>query len=362
MPDQPPIPEIIVPGRRPEPLPPDFYAPNIPAGPGFSRYGGYSGQNIRYWQSFVPPVLATPIEEIVVTASRSSQIPAATSSAGWGSLRLLGWIGAAIGGIAWLDHYARQVQREEDETRDKIRRDREIAQMAEQMSSQVTVVGFAPPEKSPYVLPPLPLPLIEPGADPFRMIPIMPPMPQKEFAPAPVPGVEIAPVESPQVPRPYRPARRPGLLPELLPLRTPGPMFVPRIVPSTTPGTSPAPSISPSTAPSPAPAGSPLTWISPQLSPAPSTSSSPQVSSFGMSSPSTIGRTTTQTQRLTQTEPMELSLPDLQAGTTNCPPCEKDPPEPRQECWKKLVKEHMYPEFDESYDWVRIDCLTGREL
>jgi len=45
-----------------------------------------------------------------------------------------------------------------------------------------------------------------------------------------------------------------------------------------------------------------------------------------------------------------------------CKPCKKKKDEPREKCYKKLVKEAVYPKDDTAYNWTEIDCITGREL
>jgi hypothetical protein len=62
--------------------------------------------------------------------------------------------------------------------------------------------------------------------------------------------------------------------------------------------------------------------------------------------------------------PFALPQPSTRVPTQadRCPPCQEELPEPRDACFKKLVKEGITPDLDESFNWVEIDCFTGREL
>ncbi|MCP5092857.1 MAG: hypothetical protein GY949_18240 [Gammaproteobacteria bacterium] len=45
-----------------------------------------------------------------------------------------------------------------------------------------------------------------------------------------------------------------------------------------------------------------------------------------------------------------------------CPPCEEEELEPRTECFKKLVIEKTLPDQDETFNWIEVDCFTGKEI
>ena len=149
----------------------------------------------------------------------------------------------------------------------------------------------------------------------------------------------------------------PEALPEVMPEIAPAP---PLTVPAPRPAIAPPlvfPFVSPEIRPGLAPQiqTSPLT--SPQASPLPSTQ--PGVSAQPVPATRPITRTTTQARM----QPLAQMQPAL-GGSGVCPPCrdEKETKEPRTECYKKLVKESFLPELDETYNWVEIDCFTGREL
>ena len=321
---------------------------------------GYGGDQLPPGAviAFVAPPLATPIDEIVVTAKAASDLPKSPAVQTFQTARAargLGWLGAIAGGIYALDWYAKRVQREEDEARAKYLRDAELQRLAEQMSVDVTVTARRPAE-SVYTLPPLPQ-FQKPDPDFEVLRPII--ITEPAAAPATLPEVEIAPITAPAI-QPSIPAvaPRPGVLPELLPYVSPVEMPLPGTVPEISPTTQPARRVRPSTEP----------LVSPQPSTAPSPSTSPQVQPFTSTQPATQRRTSTrqQTRRLTRRQrevlPLAEAMGNLQNASRYCKPCDEEKDKPRTQCWKKLVKEHMYPELDEEYEWVRIDCLTGREL
>lgn len=59
--------------------------------------------------------------------------------------------------------------------------------------------------------------------------------------------------------------------------------------------------------------------------------------------------------------PLTVSSP-VRSGT--CAPCpsRKRKNDKRKRCYRKLVKEGLYPSRDKSYKWAEIDCLTGKEI
>lgn len=169
--------------------------------------------------------------------------------------------------------------------------------------------------------------------------------------------------------------RRFGLPPEALPSPAPTkpapigdpalpaptlPQPAPAPKPVTRPGTAPRPK----TAPAPAPLPSPVRRAAPFRVPffvglpfpAPLAQPQPRPIPDIRTPPETIPTD------LTAFDPRTVPFGPIQTRPSNCPPCEAEEDKPRTECWKKLVKEGLLPSQDESFNWVRIDCITGREL
>ena len=56
-------------------------------------------------------------------------------------------------------------------------------------------------------------------------------------------------------------------------------------------------------------------------------------------------------------------VPQPDPARRRCEPCpEKDPPEPRDACFKGLYREGPTTDDVEFTEWVEIDCFTGKEL
>lgn len=162
------------------------------------------------------------------------------------------------------------------------------------------------------------------------------------------PGIPviIAPIELPEIRiEPEIPAPAPLPQPETLPETPTAPSQQPKPAPTKKPAPSPAPAPfrfpwpfpSPFSSPSPLRFRQPLTYFDPRTVPSPPEQPSPQA----------------------QAQPHAFGIP---TQTSQCPPCEDDPDSPRDECFKVLVKESLFPSDDERFDWVEIDCLTGKEL
>lgn len=328
--------EIVVVGRRtkiePGPLP--YYVT-----PGGSTRTRSEREGLS--RAFLAPAATPALEEIIVTASRKGTVRIAAGRAA----AAFGWMFGALIGVYELDRYRQQIEREADEKSKReaeLQRQRRLAN--EQPLPEIVVtapralqVQAAP---SPYYVPQV-QPLITPDVDPGVMVPFLPqPMPQPEVLPS-VPEVEIAPVPAPVIPR-VQPATapRPGVLPQFLPYATPYPMPIPGVMPR--PATTPQPSrrVQPQPRPMTQPAARPGSQVNPAI----------------------------RTGTLTRTQSGTLSLPQIsEEGITQqseCPPCAKDEEreKPRSQCWRKLVKEGLYPSMDTEYQWVEIDCFTQREL
>lgn len=323
--------EIIVRGRKPQQSRGGLPGPVGPS-PGRKGPGGVSPL-----LGFVAPAVAPAIEEIIVTAPRPTAPPPASAVPAY----LRGLSGAAlIGGVLGLT--ARAIL---DELGQQLL-DKEFAElMAERQKAIDTPVIVTQPAPIPEIVVTAkrPFPQVAPqpiffpdrfdSPDPFIMQPIIPrEMPAR-------PDVEVAPgIATPTAPEiaPTLPAVAPAVAPAVVPR----------------PAVSPATRVAPLTIP--LPFAQPAIRTSPKTTPRTLTSSQPRVA--------TSNRLRSQTRSLARAQAFAQAQEGQKAG--RCPPCKKDEKrdEPRTECFKKLVKEALLPEFDESYNWVEIDCLTGREL
>lgn len=205
----------------------------------------------------------------------------------------------------------------------------------------------------------------EPRVEPVRRAPqpvFTPARPQRVDLPDIIaePLPDLTPPEvKPSVPTPA-PIELPPIPAPTLPRQTP----LPAPAPATRPGTRPTPAPGPLPGIGvPLPIGLPLPRILPFTLP----SVRPRVRPFVR--PTVQPRLPVLPSPLT---PFETGvLPSVQPAPTTagqCPPCPRcrrpreEPEEPREECFKKLVKEGLFPSLDEAFQWVEIDCLTGREL
>lgn len=176
--------------------------------------------------------------------------------------------------------------------------------------------------------------------DPFEMQTIQP----RFLEPAPAPAT-IA-IEIPELPdfRTLVPA------PVSIPVRSPA--TVPLIAPQVRPGLLPA--TMPQTVPSVQP------FVQPAVQPGLQPAVQPSIGTQPLTRVQT--RVLPSTRAGTRVQPRAGLGANL--GTQNCPPCtkKKERKKPRTECYKKLVKEGVTEDLDQSYNWVKIDCLSGREL
>ena len=291
--------------------------------------------------AFVAPPAIQAVEEIVVTAKRGPTAPRRMKLPArlkFGTLRLLGLLGLGVSAAAMLEGERKRRQAEEDalaraetEARRQMKLAQETLRTLPQAQPIPEIVVRAKRSLLPQVLPWPIWP--DPDADP-AFSPTVEPRFLPEPAPAPEPQIEIQPVAPPTIPQPTRqPATRPRIRPGTMPLTRPGasplvqPMPFPQPIPSPSPAAQPVPFTQPGARPRARAAPRPLTRSEPQPLP------------FA--------------------DPSQVRRPD-------CPPCpkpsEEEKDEFRTQCYKKLVKEAFHSEFDESFNWVEIDCYTGREL
>ena len=337
------LPNIVVVARRIFNQPPPPPAFDI-APPGEPGAGDIRGGEDRILDdgilAFLAPAIPEVIEEIIVTAPRPGAAPATTPGFG-GLLSRMGLAGV-VGGVLGLT--AREII---DELGEQLL-EREFAElMAEGRADPGDTPLELMPEAQPipeiivtakrlevigqYYLPPLPqfFPR-EADVDPWIMQPITP-----RTQPQTQPQIDVEVL--PDIAFPTLPEVAPTT-PALLPIFSPGTIVQPQTRPRVDPRTQPEPQTRPRTRPKPQ--TDPLTSFQPAVGTSVGTATSP----------------------LAGILPRTLAMPE--AAQTECPPC-KDKQErekPRKECWRKMVKEAVFPSWDEEYQWVQIDCLTGREL
>lgn len=327
------IDEIIVTAPRvPNVLPSDFYASlQIPAPP-------VRDPDVN--RAFIPPVLPVPIEEIVVTAKPPPvRPPPVSGSVGvWGGIAiLLGLTAAELMrqlseqklDAAYWDWWLLAPRRPPVEI--------PVKPVVGPGDSEVTVkVAPPPPQRAPQPV------FFDPDLDPWEMVPVYP-VTYTPPAPAPTPT-------APAVPQPQ-------------PLEIPQPLATPRNTPYVNP--LPLPIGSPFLDPLPQPYAkpTPTPQARPQVRPLVSPTPQPTVGPGPTPFPLTVGQPGTLP--LPQEYPLPLTQPQP-TPASQCPPCprasKRERKEPREACYRKLVKEGRYEDLDQVYEWAEIDCDTGKEL
>jgi hypothetical protein len=291
-----------------------------------------------------PAALPQVIEEIIVTAPK--QAPPPVSSAP-GLLSRLGLAGI-VGGVLGLT--AREILEDLGEQRLE-------DSYAQLMAPDAFVPGDTPVQPAPQ---PAPIPEIIVTAPRVQTVSRYVRAPQPQFFPR---EFEFDPwVMQPVTPRAL-PQTAPDVvvapdfpnptLPEVAPAP---PAAVPQTVPATI--TNPFVQVSPEIDASPAARPLPLPLPLPTPDTFPGTGTDPLTTV----QPTVGTSSTVQTQLGTSFFPFAEVQPEVEAS--ECAPC-KDKQErekPRTECWRKMVKEAIFPSWDEEYQWVKIDCLTGREI
>lgn len=340
MPDAVPIPEIIVigdpigPGVSPRSLPGRSIGfTDLPFGFIREEPGEFPGR-----LGFLPPALPQVIEEVVVTAPRSAPPPTPVPRLPLGMASIFAVAGGFIAS-KFLEEISQQaLEREFEELMAPdafVPGDTPVIPMQPEVIPEVVVTARRPPLRV------APMPQFFPrfsDPDPWVLQPIIPrelPRPQVDVEVIP----DVAPA-APEIPSPQR-----FTVPLPLPTVVPMPQTTPEIVPGAQPRIRPA---------------TPLPSPGPEISPIPGTRADPQIQPGTSLGPLTQLRTETLT--FPETRPLPGTLP--QQGL--CPPCPKTKEEeqetPRSQCFKKLVKEGLFPSMDQSYEWAEIDCFTGREL
>lgn len=355
------VPEIIVRGTRLiQPEPTFARPPAVPPGSTPSAGEGDVGPRFRDPpdMGFVPPPVPPQlIPEIVVRGTTPARPPVGIGTAP--NVPLLGLF-AVIGGTLVANILRDVSQRRLDEAGELALRPVPAGpdsplQTLPTFDSVITVTARRPslfqtvfPQGLTFA--PQPQPLITPDFDPSILVPILP---RVQPLPAALPTVDIPRPTSPQPTRtPANVPTRffPATIPTIRPTRT-TPFISPQRSPATTPQVSPRPA----TQPSPG--------LLPGVSPAVSPAVGPQIAT----NPLTQSRTglLQSLRRRLQRQPFAQATPLAAGGQCPpCPPCRKDEKaeEARSQCYKKLVKEGLFPSMDRSFEWVEIDCLTGREL
>jgi hypothetical protein len=353
------IEEIVVVGKRPgSGRSRDFSGPSdviITQAEG----GGSGPSRVRdtVGAFLAPAAVPQVIEEIIVTAPKPTA--PATVPAGPGLMSRLG-IAGIVGTVLGLTT---------KEILDEISEQRLEEAYSELMAPDAFVPADTPVEPMPQ---PEPIPEIIVTAPRLRTISryIRLPMPQffpREFefdpwvmqpiVPRTMPETRPDVIVAPDFPNPVIPEVAPTLpavAPTTFPAQvtTPETEIFPNVRPDLAPSTLPQPDVQPLPLPQPQPQPTPDT--SPDTSTNPLTGVQPSVGTFAQ-----VG-----TGLGTSFFPFAVVQPEAQAKAQRCPPCKdkKKREKPRKECWKKMVKEGLYSSWDEEYQWVPIDCITGREI
>ena len=286
-------------------------------------------------RTFVPPIVPQVIEEIVATAPRVARFPFGAVGGG-----------LAAGAFSIAAIFDRLSQQRLDEagriaTRETFARpDTPVATIEPEVLPEVIVTARRISTR-PAVRPQL-FRFLSPDDDPFVMQPVEP-----RFIPT-VP--EVSPEFSVEIPTLPRAPTRLIPFPVEIPLRRPGTRVDTRARPVTRPQTRPATDPQPFVDPLADPQPLPQPRVDPQTDPL--TVVGPRVVGF----PRPTG------------SPFPFVLPFAQpreVRSPTCPPCpktKKKKKKKRSECFKKLVKEGLTEDLDTEFNWVRIDCATGREL
>jgi len=333
------LPDIIVTGRRiPSGIPPFFDFPSSRGG-STTRGGGTS-------TAFVPPILPTIIEEIIVTAPRP--VPVSPLAPSLLTRFNLASFLAVLGGTLFAEILRDISQADLDES---LRRFKAVGKRPKSDTPVLTiqpevldVVTVTARRLQPRTLFPSQLLVRAPQVIfteqiDFREMVVMTPFFLPETAPA-----------APTVPGPVRVPLPLGIpLPVTLPLGLPLPFALPAAQPLGDPVSQPL--ADPVALPFAQPLADPL--ADPLAQPFAQPVVGPKVFTPVLTAPQPVG------------VPSPLAQPTFDIAGQVCPPCTKvdeQPEEPRLECFKKLVKESIFPQFDESFNWTEIDCFTGQEL
>lgn len=344
-----PIPNITVTGQRL-----GMFGPigGVDFGSNFQQQGSrFPSIDLRNL-GFLSPALPQVVEEIVVTAARPAST-VARAAAGTGatgsSLFLIGALGVGWALKKSIDDLVDQHFNEEH--RERLAKEKSEAEQAKRRAEIYKVEVLAPPATpgleeitKPVPLRRAPQPVLpNPDADPFIMIPISPAVPDFPT----VPDVVVVPdVVTPSISPTETPTELPLRLP--LPIRLPQPDAVPR------------PAVRPLV--TPLPYGDPAPYLQPFEQP--KADPAPQTRPF-VSDPFASPLTTIDPRSVALPQPFRQPQPDFDDAQANCPPCKKckeDDDEPRDECFKQLVKQGRFAVDDTTYNWVAIDCDTGKEL
>ena len=344
--------EIVVEGRRVAPGPPSRAYFNTRGG------GGGGGGPYRDWfpGAFVapslppalvpptvtpPPVAPTPIPEITVTGKAPVRPPFGAFGTAVPRAFSLGYIGALVGGYLARAIFEERGQAMLDAEYEKL--------MAKGDRVQTDSPVFSTPEAIPEIV-------VTAKRAPAINRYLMPPLPQ--FYPDFATPYELSPAVSPRVPMPDVAPQTdvsPLSIPLPQPLSVPSPAPFTTMQPTTSPWLSPQPFAQPQAQPRTDPRTQPQTRPQTRPGTRPGTRTTPRTGTNPL--------TRLQPRGLPYPQPMPMPQPKAEQG--RCPPCKKKTQErkkPRTACWKKLVKEGPYEEDDESYNWVRINCMTKQEL
>ena len=321
---------------------------------------GSGGQSFNLPQlAFLSPGVPGSIEEIIAVGQRIAPTAARLGAGGsaplatgmfW-ALGLLG-VGYFIKKIVdtGIDQHFDEIYREQEAASEmsearRIRRDLDAELFVNSplgLPAEITEIFEPEPVISPQVLPLPTLP--DPDYDPFFM-----PQTAPRFLPAqPRPDVRTSPLV---VPSPFSiPVPSPLSIPQRRTIGIPAPLPMPTALP--------LPFASPRTLPLPLGLPQPFSFPDPKSAPRTAPFSSPFADPLTSIEPRSVD--SPQDQLFEQ----PFAQPDFDTAKAECPPCTKDKKrkKDRTECWKKLVKEGRNEAQDKSFNWIKIDCDSGREL
>ena len=231
----------------------------------------------------------------------------------------------------------RQERELEELRRQRARRQREQREAIPEPLRRAPTPVFPPARPQRVDLPDVVAPQPLPAPEPTRLPPVSVPQP--------------SPLPAPTIPRPSIPSPAPATVPTTVPGTAPAPS------PATLPAPRPRPAVSPPLpGPLPGVIPFPLPLPSPRVAPRPGLR--PRIRDLV---PEIVRDPLTTVEAV----PVPSVSPFPQPAAVRpreCPPCERDLDELRDACFKKLVKEGLTPRLDQEFEWVEIDCITGREL
>lgn len=302
-------------------------------------------------QAFVAPVLPQVLTDIIAAVPEVIPEVIATAPRPVAGAGLAGGLltGAALFAAEIFRELSQQRLEESYQAFSNVQPrqpDSPVATIQPEVIPEIVVTAQRPTLFAPWQWP-LGFSFLSPDADPFEMQPIYP-----RFFPDDPIFPELAPQIDVEIPQP-RPAT-------VQPFAIPDPQIFPQLQPEIgdAPGFFEQPLAQPLQ--DPAPLLDPDPFIQPFAPPPPPAPLTP-VNPIGVQFPSALIFDDPLAQPFAQTDPR------MDPRTGKCKPCtkvkeKKKKEKPRTKCFKQLVKQARYKKDDKIFNWVPIDCRTGREL